>query len=57
MFELEDDRYSSTKRRKLDDYDYALGIALSKSILEARGSQILAPEEIQMIVDSKLSML
>jgi len=37
-----------------DNYDLELGITLSKSITVVPGSQILAPEVIQRIVDEKI---
>lgn len=55
MFELEDDAaLVNLKRKKTEDYDYGLAIALSRSIADATGNQILSPEEVQKLVNLRI---
>lgn len=56
MFELEDDDIKISKK-KAEDYDYELALAISKSLYESNQNAILYPEEVQAIIDSKIEAI
>jgi hypothetical protein len=55
MFEFEDSDIPAIKRNKTEDYDFDYAMAVSKSLLETTGSQVLSPEEVQNIIDTKIT--
>jgi hypothetical protein len=54
MFEFEENSLSKLEKRRDDNFDLNLGLALSNSIKKSPGSQILSPEEIQVKIRDKI---
>lgn len=54
MFEFETNSLTALKKRKDDEYDLELGLAMSNSIKRVPGLQILSPEEIHIKIQEKV---
>ena len=54
MFDFEENSLGKLLKRKNDDYDLQLGLAISKSIKKTPGSQILTPQEIHLKIQQKV---
>lgn len=54
MFEFEENSLIHLDKRKNDDFDVQLGLAMSNSIKKIPGSQILSPQEIHIKIQEKI---
>lgn len=57
MFDFEEDELNKIESVVSDAYDMDLGLALSKSFVNAPGLQILTPKDVQKILTQKIEKM